>query len=926
MVRGIYIAGRRWWSGLRSGVRGLVRSIFRRHSVESDLDAELAFHLELETEQKIREGLDPAAARRAALLSFGGVERFKEECRDVRSARVLEEFASDLRYALRGLRRNPGFAIVAILTLSLGIGANAGLFGLLNALFLRPPTGVPTTDRLVRIGNGDALSGLFARISTPDFRDLSEGAVEVVELAGATRTTGLALGPTGEPVRVRGQLVSGNYFTVIGVAPLHGRGFLPDEDLAAGGSSVVVLGHELWEREFGADPGVVGHSVLLNGHGFTVVGVAPPGFTGLELEEPASLWVPLSAQPLALPRGYDPLAARDLPEIQMIGRLRGDATAARAEAALRVAAERVEAAAPVERFRPLRPLVAPKRGWVPMTEMGGTAPMIGFAWVLTGLLLLVICANLANLLLARAVARRREIGIRLALGAGRRRLVRLLVAESLTLTSSAGLLGLLLAYWAAHLVQARFRGPLAPLEVTPDLATLGFTLAISVLTGLGFGLLPARRASRPEVVSALKGDDGGPTRRSRLQATLVVAQIALSLVLLAAGGIFLRRLQAAGEAQLGFDAEQVLLASFDLSSLGYTPAGRAQFYTELRERAARLPGVRAVTVPASVPLVGPIGLEGIMLPGAETVTGVQGHKGPVRGNIGEGLVPGGGGNLVAAQLPVAPNYFATLGIPLLRGRPIEERDLNAAVPVAVVSESFARRFFGGEDPLGQTISLQRRAAEDVLVEVIGVAADIAYSELAEEPRPHFYLPYSKSFEPFETTVALRAAGDPALAAPALRELLRDLDPNLPVFDLRTLETVVEVKLGTQRGITGLVATFGTVALLLAALGLYGLIAFTVAGRTREIGVRIALGAGERQVVAHFLADGARLIALGLASGSLLALAIGRLIASAVPGTVAADPLTLIGVGGGMAAVALLATYLPARRGARVDPMVALRRE
>jgi predicted permease len=900
-------------------MRGLVRSIFRRRFVERDLEAELAFHLEMEAERRISEGLDPSAARRAALLSFGGVERFKEECRDERSVRFLEEFVSDLRFALRGLRRNPGFAVVAILTLSLGIGANAGLFGLLNAVFLRPPTGIPTTERLVRIGNGDALSGLFARVSAPDFRDLAEGAASVVELAGATRTAGLALGSVGEPIRMRGQVVSGNYFSVLGVAPLHGRGFLPDEDLPAGGSSVVVLGHELWEREFGADPGVVGRSVLLNGHGFTVVGVAPPGFTGLELEEPASLWVPLSAQPLALPRSYDPLTARDIPEIQMIGKLRGDATAARAESMLRIVAERVEAASPGERFRPLRPLVASLRGWVPMTDMGGAAPMIGLAWVLTGLLLVVICANLANLLLARAVARRREIGIRLALGAGRGRLVRLLVAESLTLTSSAGLIGLLLAYWAAYLFQAQFRGPLAPLEVTPDLATLGFTIGISVLTGLSFGLLPARRASRPEVVSTLKGDDGGPTRRSRLQATLVVAQIALSLVLLTAGGIFLHRLQAAGEARLGFDTEQVLLASFDLSALGYTPAARAQFYAELRERAARLPGVRKITVPASVPLVGPIGLEGI---------GTQGPEGgtAARGNLGERMVPGGGGHSVAAQLPVAPDYFATLGIPLLRGRPIEERDLDAASPVAIISESFARRFFGGEDPLGRTIALQRGASENLRVEVIGVAADITYSELAEEPRPHFYLPFTKSFEPFETTLALRAAGDPTLVAPALRELLRDLDPNLPVFDLRTLETVVEMKLGTQRGITGLVASFGTLALFLAAIGLYGLIAFTVAGRTREIGIRIALGAGEGQVINHFLADGARLIALGLALGSLLALAVGRLIASAVSGTVAADPFTLSGVGVGMAAVALLATYLPARRGARVDPMIALRRE
>jgi predicted permease len=911
MVRRIYVVGRRWWSGIRSGVCVLYRAVFRRGEAESELEAELAFHLELEIEQKIREGLDPSSARRAALVAFGGVERFKEECRDARGTRFLEELSSDLRYAVRGLRRNPGFSIVAIVTLSLGIGANAGLFGLLNALLLRPPTGVPTTEGLVRIGNGDALSGLFARISVPDFQDLAEGVGDVLELAGATNTAGMALGSAGEPIRVRGQLVSGNYFSVLGVVTRLGRGFLPDEDLAAGGASVVVLGHDLWEREFGADPGVVGRSILLNGHGFTVVGVAPAGFFGLELEEPASLWVPLSAQPLALPRSYDPLTKRDAPEIRMIGKLRGEATTARAESALTIAAQRVETASPAKRFRPLRPLVAPMRGWVPMANMGGVAPLIGFAWVLTGLLLLVICANLANLLLARAISRRREIGIRLALGAGRGRLVRLLMAESLTLTSSAGLLGLLFAYWAAYWFQARFRGPLAPLAVTPVLATLGFTLAISVLTGLVFGLLPARRASRPEVVAALKGDDGGPIRHSRLQAMLVVTQIALSLVLLASGGILMRRLQSAGEARLGFDTEQILLATFDLSSLGYTPTARAQFYAELRERAARLSGVRAVTVPASVPLVGPISVEGIA---------------PSAGAAGEETGAGGGGGLTAVQLPVAPDYFATLGIPVLRGRPIERRDLESATPVAVVSEGFARRHFNGEDPIGRGIFLQRNRSEDMRVEVVGVAADIAFDELGAEPRSHFYLPYTKSFEPFETTMALRAAGDPALVAPALRELLRGLDPNLPVFDLRTLEQVVEARLGTQRGLTGLVASFGALALSLAALGLYGLIAFTVAGRTREIGIRIALGAGEGQVTRYLLMDGARLVALGLAIGSLLALAVGRLIASAVSGTVAADPVTLIGVGVAMAAVALLATYLPARRGARVDPMVALRRE
>lgn len=911
MVRRVYRAGRRWWAGIHSGARGLIRSLFRRGELESELEAEVAFHLEMETEQRIREGLDPGAARRAAILAFGGVDRFKEECRDERGVRVMEDLLSDLRYALRGLRRNPGFAIVAIVMLALGIGANAGLFGLVNAVFLRPPTGVPTTERLIRIGNGEALSGYFARISHPDFQDLAEGVSDLMELAGAMSTAGMALGAAGETLRVPGQLVSGNYFSVLGVRPHLGRGFLPDEDLAAGGSFVVVLGHELWEQVFGGDPGVIGRSVLLNGHGFTVVGVAPPGFSGLEIEEPASLWVPLHAQPVAVPRSYEPLTDRTVSGINMVGRLREGATVAQAQSALEIVADRVESGVPAERRRPLRPLVAPLRGWVPISDLGGVGPMVGFAWVLTGLLLLVICANLANLILARAVGRRREIGIRLALGAGRGRLVRLLVAESLTLTTIAGLLGLLLAYRSSYWFQARFRGHLAPLEVTPDLATLGFTIGVSVLTGLVFGLLPARRASRPEVVAALKGDEGGPTRRSRLQGSLVVAQVALSLVLLVAGGIFLRRLQATGEVRLGFDTEEVLVATFDLAALGYSPAGRAQFFAELRERAHRLPGVRHATVPASLPQLGPIGMEGIAVPGyrqdATEASGPSGYS-------------------TAAQIPAAPDYFSTLGIPILRGRPIEARDLEGPATVAVISEGFARRHFRGNDPIGREILLQRGPSEDLRVEVVGVAADIAFDELTDRPWPHFYLPYTRSFEAFETTMALRTTGDPALVAPALRELLRDLEPNLPLMSLRTMAEVVETKLGAQRGIAWLVASFGTVALLLAAIGLYGLIAFTVAARTHEIGVRIALGAAERQVVGHFLADGARLAVIGLAIGTMLALAVGRLIGAVVPGTVGADPITLIGVGVVLAAVALLATYLPARRGASVDPMIALRRE
>ncbi|HEX7049879.1 MAG TPA: ABC transporter permease [Longimicrobiales bacterium] len=805
----------------------------------------------------------------------------------------------DIRYAWRTLRRSPVFAATAILTLALGIGANSALFGLLNALLFRPPTGIPESDRLVRVEN----AGRFEEVSYPDYLEIRDAARRFAGIAAYT-SAGMALASGGEPIRVTGQLVSGNYFDVLGVRPVLGRGFLAGEDRTRGTHPVAVIGYDLWVRRFAADPTVVGRTVTLNGYGFTVVGVAPEGFMGTEIEEPAEVWVPTMMRARAMPAASDLLTNRRFGRFHLIGRLADGVPLEQAEAALGVISRRLDPAEP-DRFEPLRLTATPLTGWIPLRGLGSTLPMLAFAGVITGLVLLIACANVANLLLARAVARRHEIGVRLALGAGRRRLIRQLVTESVLLALLGGGLGLVGSFWLADAFRARFRMVLAPLDVSPDAHTLAFTFALALGTGVLFGLVPAWRASRTDLRPALAGDGASRFRRSRLQGALVVAQMALSLTLLFAAGLFLRRLDTVAETDVGFEVDDVVVLTLDLESQGYTPAAGEAFQRALRERAAGLPGVRAAAVASGAPLVGGRTLHWLSAAeGASTPAGTTAGAAPV------------------VAMGVSPGFFRTLGIPVLRGRGFTDRDTRDAPRVAVISQQLARRQWPDRDPIGRVFYFG--PSRDTPIRVVGVVPDVATS--LSDPQMAVFLPRSQHFQMAESYLIARVAGDPSTIIEPLRDAVHAIDPDVPVYAVRTMAQVVEESVDIYRDLALVITGFGALALALAALGLYGVMAFTAASRAREVGIRIALGADAGAVLGLFIRDGLRLTAIGAALGVALALALGRLIGSIVAGVRPVDPLAFAGVVAVLAGAALIASWLPARRAARVDPMAALRSE
>lgn len=817
----------------------------------------------------------------------------------------MAQLLQDFRYGLRMLARSPIFTIVAVSTLTLGIGANTAIFTLINAILLRP---LPVADpaRLVSISlekeQGAGLS-LFSYANYKDFCDRNEVLAGLV--AHRFAPMNLSRGSSNE--RVWGYLVSGNYFDVLGVKAALGRTFSPEEDRAPGAHPVAVLSHGCWQQRFGADPGIVSQTIILNGSPFTVIGIAPEGFSGTERLFTAEIWVPSMMQSWIDP-GSGGLEPRESAQWFTAGRLKPGVNIAQAQAALNALAADLGREYPQTNEGMIVRLTPP--GLVLPSARTAVLGFAGLLMVTVVLVLLIACANLAGLLLARAIERRKEIAIRLALGASRWRLVRQLLTESLLLAVMGGGLGLLFAFWIVDLVMA-FIPPLEfaiTIDWKMDWRVLIFTLLLTLVTGALFGLIPALQATKTDLVSALK-DEASMTgsRRLRLRGGLIVAQVALSFVLLIAAGLMVRSLQRVEMLGPGFETKHLVVMSVNLSLQGYDEARGQEFYRKLVERAESMPGVQSASITSLLPL-------------SLHYLGVDIYV--------EGQAPARGGNIPEAmQSSVGLNYLTTLGIPIIAGRDFTAQDNKDSPPVAIISETFARRFWPNQSAVGKRF--RTRGVEGALIEVIGVAKDSKYFSLSEEPRPFVYRPLLQSYvggSNNDGTLIVRALTDPGIIIAAVRREVQQMDASLPVFGAKTLTEHMRLALFPLRVGAAGVGSFGLLALVLAAVGIYGVIAYAVSQRTREIAIRMAVGATVRDVLKLILSQGLKMIALGIIFGLAGALALSRLIARLLFSVSATDPLTFALVALLLTGVALLACYIPARKATKVDPMVALRHE
>jgi predicted permease len=811
----------------------------------------------------------------------------------------------DLHYAIRMLWKTPAFTMVAVVSLALGIGLNTAIFSLVNVILIRPVPVVKAQSDLM---------WLRAPISYPDYVDYREQTQSFEGLAALTGTSEFSLSFGGEPELITGEYVSENYFDLLGVGALKGRTF--DKSEGQTPTPFVVLSEHLWRTRLNSDPSIIGRQVSINGLGFTVVGVAPAKFIGTEVGLNRELWVPLGMHPVLNPpeaaRLADPVAdrfkERNSHWLAVFGRLQPGVSRDQAGSELSNVARRV-AEANTGKVNPetLRSVqLLRMSGGMDPRDQEEALPLAGIVMAVVALVLLIACANIANLLLARAAMRRRETAIRQALGASRPRLVRQWLTESILLGVIGGGLGLLLALWSNQLLISYLQGtPLASLDIGLDYRVLGFALAVSVATGIIFGLAPALQSSRLDLVMALKSDDAFQStgRRSRLRAVFVTAQVTLSVVLLVGAGLFIRSLQSANAIDPGFRVDRALLVPVNLGLLRYKETEGVKFYNDLLRRVEAQPGVER----ASLVRFSQLGFSY-----AQFQVFAEG-KGAADGDEGTSV----GFNVVG------PNFFKTMETPLVRGREFTEADRKGAPGIVVLNETLAAMLWPGQDALGKRVSLE--GPKGPFLEVVGVARDSKYRSLGETPRPYVYHPVLQSYDP-KMTLVVRTKGEPQSVAGAVREQIRALDPNLPVADVKTLRDQLDLSLFPSRVAAWTLGGFGVLALLLAAIGLYGVVAYSVAQRTREIGVRMALGAKEKDVLRLVLGEGLFVIGIGLVIGLLLAFAATRVIAGFLYGVGATDALTFAGVPLLLGLVAVVASYIPARRATKVDPLVALRYE
>jgi putative ABC transport system permease protein len=826
-------------------------------------------------------------------------------------------FLQDLRFGARLLAKSPGFTLVAALSLALGIGANTTIFTLVNAVLLNP---LPVEDpsQLVSVfatdeRNRDGAGLGFLQLSPANFKDLRERNEVFSDMASYQGIPMSISGGTGEPQQVFGEIVSGNFFTVLGARPLIGRGFTPDEDVNPGEKLVCVLGYGEWQKRFGGDPTIVGREISLNGRKFTVVGVMPNGFKGANAIGAPALWVPYMT--------YREMTAGVLLELirpesrrglvlNSAGRLKPGVSVQQAEANLKTIARQLEDAYPNENRGRSVTLVPLAQATINPGFRNNIVMAGGVLMTIVGLVLLIACANVANLLLARASSRQKEIAVRLSLGASRHRLIAQLLSEGTLLAVIGGAAGLLLAYWAQGLLWS-FRPPFLQadaVDLHPDTRVLLFTLAVSLMTGVVFGLAPAIQASRPDLVVELKEKSSVPTGSGRLfslRNLLVAAQVALSLVALVGAGLFLRSLQNAQAINPGFDAEHLATLTFDLGGQGYTEARGQQFQKDALERARTVPGVQNASLSSTIPLFAGGFSRTVFLEGQDASDRRAGKL--VQINVG------------------SPKVLETFGIPLLRGRSFSETDQPNTPAVVVINETMAKRFWPDQDPIGKRFKF---FGQDFFNQVVGVARDSKYNFIGEDPTPFIYQATTQVYQPAVSLVV--KAENPAAVLGTLRREIQSLDKNLPLTGVFTLGEIFDQSLWPPRMAASLLLIFAGLSLLLAVIGIYGVMAYAVNQRTREIGLRMALGASRSEVLRMVVLQGLRLTIIGVAVGLAFALIATRLVSSALGNLLInvspTDVVTFVIVPIVLTAAALGASYLPALRATRIDPMVALRYE
>jgi predicted permease len=802
------------------------------------------------------------------------------------------------------LMRSPAFTAIAATSLALGIGANTAIFSLINTVLLRP---IPVEEpaRLLSVFTTDQRNPGNLPLSHLNYKDLRDQN-EVFSGMAAFTFAQLNWSTGASSEQIPAQVVSGNYFSLLGAQPALGRGFLPDED--AKPTPVAVVSHGFWERSLGSDPAIVGRTLTLNRTPFTVVGVAPRHFDGTLLGGGPSVWVPMAMHDVVQPN-FDWYEQRRGLFLFAFGRLAAGVSTDQANANLKTIFARLEQAFPDDNK-------GRGAGAVPLLDARlnpggqGGAPVVQISMILmavVGIVLLIACANIANLLLARATKRRREIAVRLALGAARARLVRQLLTESLLLSIIGASLGLLLAYWLlGALTSADLPLPIDD-AVSLDARVLTFTAMLAIVTGLLFGLVPALQASRPDVVPVLKNETvpssggRGVFGRVTLRQALVVSQVALSLISLVAAGLFLRSLRDAQTMDTGFETRGVLVMTFNLGREGYTPERGQLFYRQVAERIAGLPGVQGAAVAQNPPLAGGF-LRSVFPEGMDTTTQDR---------------------ILVQVNSVSPGYFETIGIPLARGRTFAETDITGSPLVVVINETMAERFWPGQEAIGKRFKF---FGDQEFTTVIGIARNAKYNGVAEDPIPFIYQPLRQNYTP-QASLHVRGASDAGLLAAPVRQAVLAIDPTLSVFNVRTLDEQVSESLAPLRTNVIMLVVFGALALLLASVGLYGVANYSVTLRTREIGVRMALGAQPSSVLRLVLGNGLLLVGIGLALGLVVALGLTAAIPrELLPNVSPRDPLTFIGTSLLLGGVALLASYIPARRATRIDPLLALRTE